>query len=328
MAKKLNFGIIGCGGIAHGHVGRLLEIPGSDVVALMDTDPKRIAAMKAAFPATADAPVFDSHRAMIKAGGLDAVVICSPHVFHFKQITDCLKAGLHVLTEKPMVNTIAEARKIMAAEKKARRIVAISYQRHAQAQFQFMRRQLATGEPGKIKFIAALQGQEWLRSQKGKWRQKLAISCGGQLNDSGSHLVDIMLWMTGLEPESVSAAIDNCGREVDINSALSVTFKGGAIGTFSVIGSCPVGFWEDITIVCDKWAFFLRNNELTYTTGAGGEMHKVDGYHYGSASPDHNFVDAILGRAKVLAPSVCGLRTIQLTEAAWKSAATGKPAKL
>ncbi|MDP6439786.1 MAG: Gfo/Idh/MocA family oxidoreductase [Candidatus Brocadiia bacterium] len=328
MARKLNFGVIGCGGIARGHVKRLLEMPECNIVALMDTDRKRLSAMKKAFPAVEDVREFDSHKAMIRAGGLHAVVICSPHVFHYRQIVDSLRAGLHVLTEKPMVCSIAHAKKVMEEEEKAGKVLAISYQRHAMAQFQFIRNAIAGGAPGKVKFISALQGQEWLRSQKGKWRQVMDISCGGQLNDSGSHLIDIILWMTGLEPAEVSASIDNSGREVDINSALSVRFKGGALGAFSIIGSWPGGFWEEITITCERWNFLLRNGQLTYTTGTRGELHTVEEFRYGAGSPGQNFVEAIRGRAEVLAPSICGLRAIQLTEAAWKSGATGKPAKL
>jgi predicted dehydrogenase len=328
MKSKLRFGIVGCGGIAHGHVERLLSMPEAEVTALMDTDPARIASMVRSFPALAGASSFDTHRALIKTGSLDAVVICSPHIAHFAQITDCLRAGLHVLTEKPMVCSVEHARKVMQAEQKAGKLLAISYQRHGQAPYQFIRRQLAGRAPGAVKFIAALQGQEWLESQKGLWRQVMHISCGGQLNDSGSHLIDVILWMTGLAPAEVSAAIDNCGREVDINSALSVKFKGGAIGTFSVVGSWPGGFCEEIAIVCERWAFQLRDGHLTYNTGPRGELLRVEGFGAAGASPDHNFVDAIRGRAEVLAPSICGLRTIELTEAAWKSAESGRPVKL
>jgi predicted dehydrogenase len=327
MRGKIRVGVIGCGGIAQGHIQRLVAMPEVEVAGLMDPDPTRLENTVRNTPQVKDVPHFSTHRALIKKADLDAVVICSPHFAHYQQIVDSLRAGLHVLTEKPMVCSIRHAKSVMKEEKKAKKVLAISYQRHCMGQFQFIRNALASGEPGTVKFISALQGQAWLQGTKGKWRQSLKLSCGGQLNDSGSHLIDIILWMTGLTVKEVSAHIDNCGTEVDINSTVSFRCTNGALGSLSVIGSCPT-WWEDITIVCEKWAFFLRQGQLTYTTGTKGEMHKVESFNYGSPSPTHNFIDAIMGRAQVLAPSICGLRTIELTEAAWKSGATGKPVRL
>ena len=179
-----------------------------------------------------------------------------------------------------------------------------------------------------MEFISAFQGQDWLKGCTGTWRQKLAISCGGQLNDSGSHMIDIMLWMTGLQAKKVTAGVRNFEREVDINSALTIEFTNGALGNIAVVGNCPV-WWEDISITCSEWAFFLRQGHLTYCTGDRGEMLNLQSTMYGSGqNPNRNFINAILGREQVLAPSICGLRTIELTEAAWKSADSGKPVSL
>jgi len=326
MADQVKIGVIGCGGIAQGHIQRLLSIPEASIAALMDTDPARLSSTLQRHPVLRDVPRFTHHRELIGKADLDATLICSPHYAHYEQLVDSLRAGLHVLTEKPMVCTIEHARSVMEEEQKAGKLVAISYQRHCTGQFQFVRNAIAGGEAGEVKFISAFQGQAWLQGTRGTWRQSKELSCGGQLNDSGSHLIDIILWVTGLTAQQVHASIDHCGTEVDINSSVAIRFKEGALGNLSVVGSCPV-WWEDITIVCEKWAFFLRQGELTYSTGVRGELHRVDGFRYGSQSPDHNFVAAVLGREEVLAPSVCGLRTIELTEAAWRSAQTGQPVR-
>jgi len=328
MAGKVKVGVIGCGGIAQGHIQRLIAMPDAEVAGLMDTDQAHLDGTVQQHPELKGVPQFHDYKELIKKGDINATLICSPHYVHYDQIMDSLRAGMDVLTEKPMVCSIEHAKSVMAQEKKSKKVLAISYQRHCQGQFQFIKKCLESGQTGKVMFLSALQGQAWLQGQKGKWRQSKKLSCGGQLNDSGSHLIDIVLWMTGLAVEEVHAEIDNCGTEVDINSGVSMRFKNGAVGTLSVMGSCPVGFWEDITIICEKWAFFLRQGQLTYTTGLGGEMHQVDGFQYGAPSPTHNFVDAVQGRGEVLAPSICGLRTIELTEAAWKSAETGKPVRL
>jgi len=327
MADEVKIAVIGCGGIAQGHIQRLLAIPEARVAGLVDPDPARLEATLRRHPALEGVPQWRDYRDMLAQAELDAVLICSPHYAHYEQIVESLRAGLHVLTEKPMVCSIEQARSVMEEEQRAGKLVGISYQRHGMGQFQFIRRAIAGGEPGEVRFVCAFQGQAWLELTRGTWRQQPELSCGGQLNDSGSHLIDILLWVTDLAAAEVNASIDKCGREVDINSAVSIRFRNGALGSLSVVGSCPV-WWEDITIVCERWAFFVRQGALCYSTGTGGEMHRVDEFTYGSPSMDHNFIAAVLGREQVLAPSVCGLRTIELTEAAWRSAETGRPVTL
>jgi len=327
MSDQIRFGVIGCGGIAQGHIRGLLSIPEARIGALMDTDQARLDGTVRRHPDLAGVPQFRDHKKMIEQAALEATLICSPHYAHYEQIVDSLRAGLHVLTEKPMVSSIEHARSVISEEKRAARRVGIAYQRHCQGQFQFVRNAIQGGEAGQVRYVSAFQGQEWLQLTTGTWRQSKELSCGGQLNDSGSHLIDIILWVTGLAAQEVSAVMDNCGTEVDINSSISIRFKNGALGSLSIVGNCPT-WWEDITIVCERWAFFLRQGQLCYMRGVSGEMHHVDGFRYGSPSPVHNFVGAVLGREQVLAPSVCGLRTIELTEAAWRSAETGKPVLL
>ncbi len=323
MADVLRIGIVGAGGIAGRHARVLIDRHDATVAALADPDPDRIAAFRRRFPQLADCPAYADHQQMIEQGRLSGVVVCSPHNVHHPQILDCLRARLHVLTEKPMVCTTAEAEEVMQAEQEADRILAVAYQRHAQGEFRFIRKQLQSGRAGEVQFINAFQGQNWMKATAGTWRQVPEISCGGQLNDSGSHLIDIILWITGLRAKRVTAAIEQFDREVDINSALTVEFANGGVAALSVVGNCPV-WWEDMTIVCSGWTFFVRQGELSYSTGGEGEMLKLLSAGYGADSTTANFVEAIQGKAEPYAPSVCGLRTIELTEAAWKSAASGE----
>ena len=131
---------------------------------------------------------------------------------------------------------------------------------------------------------------------------------GGQLNDSGSHLLDVVLWMVDLAPARVSAFMDYLDTEVDINSALSIVFENGALANFSVVGTGPgPGMWEDITIWGTKGAIYSRNGRVTCKYGGNAPV-EVDANSLPSrfASPDQNFVDAILGRDEIQVPPVCG----------------------
>ncbi len=325
---KIRVGFIGCGGNASGHIGRVLDIPEAEVVALCDVDQASLQRAKERNSQAAELPEFTDYQEMLEQVGLDAVEISTPHTLHFEQIMAALDKGLHVLTEKPMVCTVDHARQVIAKAEEADKVLMISYQRHLQAQYRYVRNQIAAGELGDIQFISALQDQKWYQGTIGLWRQQMALSGGGQLNDSGSHLLDIVLWMTGLEVEEVQAYMEYFDSEVDINSALSLRFGNGALGTIAVVGNSPTGgIWEDITIWGTKAVVYIRRGQIFYKTQHSNEAYEVNNLP-GSAMPDQNFIDAILGRDQVQVPPECGLRVIELTEAAWASAASGQPVKV
>ena len=325
---KIRVGFIGCGGNASGHLGRMLGIPEAQVVALCDVDQASLQRAKERNPQAAELPEFTHYQEMLEQVELDAVEISTPHTLHFEQIMAALDKGLHVLTEKPMVCTVDHARQVIAKAEETGKLLMISYQRHLEAQYRYVRNQIAARELGDIQFIAALQDQKWYRGTIGLWRQQMALSGGGQLNDSGSHLLDIVLWMTGLEVAEVQAYMEHFDSEVDINSALSLRFRNGALGTIAVVGNSPTsGIWEDITIWGTKAVVYIRRGQVFYKTQHSNEVYQVNNLP-GSATPDQNFIDAILGRDQVQVPPECGLRVIELTEAAWASAASGQPVKV
>jgi predicted dehydrogenase len=231
-----------------------------------------------------------------------------------------------VLAEKPLTCTIQHAKALIRKASAVNRILIISYQRHFDPQFRFMRSQIAKGAIGEVQYVQAIQSQEWLRVTKGMWRQSIALSGGGQLNDSGSHLIDIIMWVTGLKVAEVFAVQENFGGEVDINSTLSMKFQNGALGSMSVIGNAP-GWYEDHSIVGSKGALYLRQGIGLIQQDAQGRPVTVRLPKY-TKDPDSNFVDSILGKDVPQTPPECGLRTIEVTEAAWRSAASGKAVRV
>jgi predicted dehydrogenase len=331
MARTLKLGLIGCGGIMDWHIRNYQDIKQAEIAALTDVDKKQIARTVANHAELGKLPTFSDYREMIDKVDLDGVVIATPHTLHFEQIMTCLDRGLNVLTEKPMVCSVDHAKKIIKKAQQTGKVMMISYQRHFSPAFRLARKMIEDGELGNLTFIAALQAQDWLRGTKGLWRQDPALSGGGQLNDSGSHLVDIMLWVTGLEPASVFAEIDNRGSKVDILSALTFKFKGGAIGTMSVVGDAP-GWWEDITFYGEEGGLYVRKDQLLHSYRRKGtskaEFKELTANSKYASNFDKNFVASILGKEEPQTPPVCGLRVMQLTEAAWESAKTGQPVKV
>ncbi|MGD8238727.1 MAG: Gfo/Idh/MocA family oxidoreductase [Armatimonadota bacterium] len=324
-ADKIRVGIIGVGGIAQGHIGRLLGTHRVEIPAICDISEEMIERTNQHHPRLAGKwRVYDEYKKMLRDEELDAVNINTPHTLHFEQITAALRRDLHVLAEKPMVCTVEHAEKIVRAARRRKRVVMVSYQRHFQPAYRYVREQIGTGKHGPVHFISALQSQDWVPITK-LWRGDPALSGGGQLNDSGSHLIDIILWMTELEPAEVHAYMDNRGTRVDILSAVNARFTNGALCNISVVGD-SVTWHEDISIWCERAAFFIRGPHVIQ---ADPQERIVDERDLPKGwDPDTNFVRAIFGEEEPQTPPECGLRVIQLTEAAWKSGKSGKPVKV
>ena len=347
--KRVRVALIGLGNNMMGHVKRLLDMPEVEIVA--GVDPYGAAKLHERYPQLAGLPHFDDHNEMLRTVTPDAVEISTPHSFHHQQILDSLRAGAHVLVEKPMVNSVREAEDVIKARDETGKVVLVSYQRHTQPTFQKIKQLIDDGVIGHIEFIQALQNQQWYASKFRKagpngsltneersadempWRVKPELSGGGQLNDSGSHLVDILLHITDLEPETVFAVQQNFALLVDINSAISVRFTNGAAGNIGIVGQAPgIGgsVWEDVTIYGSEGAIYYRmigqpEFKPFLEVRKVGNPQPIDlGDMPAGSSPDQNFVDAILGKDTVKSPAECGLRVMQLSEAAWRSAETGE----
>jgi len=337
-AGKVRIGLIGCGGIMGSHVSNYQAIKQAEIAALADVKKAQIAVTVAKHPELDGLPQFSDYRKMIEKVELDGVVIATPHLVHFDQIRTCLGADLHVLIEKPMVCTVAHAKQVMKMAEKTGKVLMISYQRHYSPAWRLVKKMVEGGKLGGLTFVSALQAQDWLNWTKGGWRHNPVVSCGGQLNDAGSHLIDALLWATGLQPETVFAQINNRGTKVDILAGVTVRFKGGAIGTLSVVGDAP-GWWEDIAFYGEKGGLYVRRDYLTmrddqlFQSSRGkalfsAELKELTARPKYSSNADRNFVNSILGREEPQTPAICGLRVMQLTEAAWTSARIGGPVKV
>ncbi|MBC8233931.1 Gfo/Idh/MocA family oxidoreductase [bacterium] len=324
MSKnKIRVGFIGCGGNARGHGRSIMQAPDAEIVALADISESAIQAFQENVGVSSEVPVYTDYREMLAAAKPDAVEISTPHTLHFQQIMDSLDAACHVLTEKPMVCTVEHARKVIDKIKETGKHLMIGYQRHFQPTYAYCRNIVQSGELGSVHFVTAHQCQNWYRGQQGRWRMDPELSGGGQLNDSGSHLLDILLWILEASPKEVFAMMEYFDAKVDILSALTIRFDTGALCNISVVGHAIGGMHEDFTIWMENGTLFVRDGKL-YREEQGTKMVEVpvDELPAGGQK-DRVFLDLILGEVENRVDATNGLRVIQLTEAAWKSAETG-----
>ncbi len=308
--------MIGCGGIARWHMSQLSKIPDVEIVALVDPSSDQIKACRHQFPNLADVPTFENHKAMLAEASVDAVEISTPHDQHFAQLRDSFEANKHVFIEKPFVSNPEQAMQAIEARDSSGKIGLLAYQRHTQAEYQWIRRKVQGGELGAVQGVSALLCQEWKRFTTGSWRQDLLQSGGGMLNDSGSHILDVLHWCTGLQPETVTAYGNDRGAPVDINTAIAVRFIGGALGTITIMGDAQ-NWHEDFTIWCEKGSVFMRNGKLTLIEEDGSRIQAEE--IRGGSNPNANFINAILGKEEVLSPFEAALPVLRLTAAIYKS---------
>ncbi|MEX2242720.1 MAG: Gfo/Idh/MocA family oxidoreductase [Fimbriimonadaceae bacterium] len=317
---KVRVGLVGCGGFMRHRLGQMLALPEVQIAAMTDPDPKQTGETKAKYPELVDVLEHASFDSMLAAGGLDAVMLVTPHKFHRKEVVASFDSGLHVLVEKPLACSVEDAMACLDARDRSGKVGAVSYQRHGLPEFQWLRSVVTGGEYGPVLMVNSVLAQDWKNYTSGAWRQDPDLSQGGMLNDSGSHIFDILLWTTGLRPQKVSCMTDNRGTPVEIDSVTSVRFDGGAMAAVCVMGhACK---WHERHVITMEDAIVTWTDGVTELTPRGGEP-QVLGDWPPATTPDANFIDAVLGRAEVLAPFECGLDVVRLTRACYESAESG-----
>lgn len=273
--------------------------------------------------AAGDVPQYSDVDEMLSKEKLDAVVITTPHTQHAAHVRAALQKGLHVLVEKPMTTTARDARDLMALADARGKVLAIAYQRHGEGKFIRARQLLQEGAIGDIRLTHVIIAQDCLDifRPNASWRADPALSGGGHFMDTGSHINDMLLWTTGLEPKRVSAFINKEGTLVDVVTGLTVEFTNGAIGTLAYISLSPE--WRE------EFTFYGTEGVMRFGAAEPLRVHRrgedviLPRNAGGGRPPLQNFLNAVQGKEEVQAPPICGLRVAQLTEAAYKSAESG-----
>lgn len=314
----IRIGFIGCGNIAHSHAARLSRLEGVELTALADPGERGRRLLKQKFGLDRAAE-YDNHTEMLANGGVDAVVICSPHTLHARHAEDALLAGKHVLIEKPMTCSSKEAERLIAVAGQCGKVLQVSFQRHFLPPFLYIRKAIADGVIGKLTSVTAALHQNWKQAQEGTWRQMPELSGGGMLMDSGSHIIDVLLWTTGLTPQHVSVQLDCHGAPVEVDTVTAIRFAEGAIGSMSIIGLAPLAkLKETYAFVGEAGGIFYDNGRIALHLN--GQSPVEPELPEAESDPDSSFVDAIRGKREVAVPGEYALKVIAFTEAIYAAA--------
>ncbi len=203
MADKVRVGIIGAGGIAqNAHMKGYETIPDTcEMVAVADLNEKVANEAAEKFGIKR---IYSDYREMLADGEIDAVSVTTPNKFHKDPTIDALRAGIHVLCEKPLAMNAAEAKEMCAAARESGKILQVALQSRFSGPGRFMKEYIDAGNMGEIYFARA---QALRRRGVPGWgvfidKEKQG---GGPLIDIGVHILDFTLFLMGY-PKPVSAS--------------------------------------------------------------------------------------------------------------------------
>lgn len=327
----LPIAMIGVGGLGYLQAKTFDRIEGVRIVAAADVsqDARRV------FEETFGAPAYEHYRQLFHehSGDLAAVAIVTPHTLHYEQALAAIEQGLHVLIEKPMVTDVADAVDLVDAAAANDVILQVGYQRHFHPAFREIRRVITDGRLGALHTANAYLGQNWIDLHRDAWRTDPSLSGGGQLYDTGSHLLDALLWTTDAEPSSVTAFVEFAEPKIDVNSAISMELEAPDGSMVASLGLTGDGievdphegyvYWGDAgRLSYDGDALTIAETDApTYTTQVEGGTD----FETLNRRKIENFAAAIDGTADPAVPGEVGVAVTALTEAIYDAAETSAP---
>jgi predicted dehydrogenase len=238
--------VIGTGGMAAWHAENFTKDPGCLIVAACDVDLKRATefSLKHEIPRA-----YGSVSELIAGGGFDAVTIVTPDAFHAPITLECLRAGKHVLCEKPLALNHADARKMLAAARRSGVVHMVNFSYRDWPCIQAATKAIRRGDIGEIRHVEASYLQAWLSSKIwGDWRKlpawlwRLSSNHGskGALGDVGVHIVDYATFPAGpireltcrlkTFPKAKGNRIGEYVLDANDSAILNVEFENGALG--------------------------------------------------------------------------------------------------
>jgi predicted dehydrogenase len=345
MTAKARVAVIGTGWWStYTHIPALLAHPQAELVALCDTDPAKLQAAAAAYAVDR---VYASAGDMLDSEALDGVVIAAHHAAHAELARLCLARGLHVMLEKPMTLYAADARELVELARAQGRELIIGYPWHYTPQALRARDLVRSGALGAVQYVSCTVSSSILQLLRGEGPttgggSKFPVhgpgavysdperSGGGQGHLQITHSAGLLFFVTGLQVQHVLALMRNHGLPLDLVDVMAVAFEGGALGMVGGTGNshnhrldlqvrCERG-GLDLDIVSQILSVQTPDGRIeTYPPAPGGE-------HYPRSATANNLVDVILGVAANGSPAEDGWRTVELLDAAYRSAAAhGQP---
>jgi len=171
--------------------------------------------------------------------GVEAVAIVTPNHVHYAAAKEFLRRGIHVICDKPLTSTLADAKRLVAAAEKSDALFVLTHNYTAYPLIRQAREMVARGDLGRLRVVQVEYTQDWLAeapdpdNKQAAWRTDPAQSgIGGSTGDIGTHAYNLVRFVTGLATEGLAADLDSFveGRALDDNAHVMLRFQGGAKG--------------------------------------------------------------------------------------------------
>ncbi|HZJ78614.1 MAG TPA: Gfo/Idh/MocA family oxidoreductase [Clostridia bacterium] len=356
MKKDLRVGIIGCGGIANGkHMPALKEIKEANMVAFCDIVEEKAIKAKEEY-GNEDSKVYSDYKELLKDKSIDVVHVCTPNRSHSFITVDSLESGKHVMCEKPMAKTYAEAKMMLEAAQRTGKKLTIGYQQRWRGDSLYLKEACENGELGEIYYARAIALRRRAVPTWGVFLNEHEQG-GGPLIDIGTHALDLTLWlMDNYKPKMVVGNVfKKLGNQTQTANAWGdwdpkeYTVEDSAFGYIVMENGATVvleSSWalniadakEAVTVLCgDKaGADMLDGLRINYVKNNRQVIEKPDfksggvAFFDGKTASPHDiearaFYDAIINDTEIKTKAEQALVVTQILEAIYESAKTGKP---
>lgn len=238
MRERIQWGIIGTGGIAGQFAAALAESEDGVLAAVASRDRERAAAFAARHGEAGRPPrIYDSTEALARDDAIDVVYVATPHHLHCEQSVRCLNAGRAVLCEKPLALNAVEARQMVGvARRQGRFLMEAMWSRYLPS-WQAARRWIADGRIGTVRQISATFG--FRMPFDATHRLFDPHAGGGSLLDVGVYPLSLTTWLLGLPDEVVTRAVLGASG-VDEQAAWIMRYADGAMATHATSIQCDL----------------------------------------------------------------------------------------
>lgn len=345
--NKIGFGIVGIGVISVTHAAALAALDDACLVACFNKNMEKAQKWADAH----DCKAYDDYAAMLADPDIDAVCICTPSGSHLEPALQAIRAGKHVLIEKPMEITEERVQALTDEAKKYNVVICGIFQSRFMDAAKLLKSAIDEGRFGTLTLADAQF--KWFRKQEyydsGAWRGTWDIDGGGVFMQQGIHAIDLLIYLMG-DAEEVSAYTATRAHErieVEDVAVATVRFKSGALGIIEGTTGAYPGSLKRIEICGSRGQVVLEEDSITKwefmdarpedeeirqkfasATSVGGANDPAAISCMGHIREIQDFINAIRTGT---APSVTGeeaIRAVHLIRSVYESAQTGKSVKL
>jgi len=355
--EKIRTAIVGLGKVSHIHAEALKKLPESELTAVCSRSPGKIRTFADQYKVKGYTDVQE----MVRDAGVQAVIICTPHPAHAMPTIQAVRAGAHVLVEKPLASSLQDCDAMIAAARKAGVKLGMISQRRLYAPVQRVKKAIDDGKIGKpiLGSVTMLGWRDKAYYESDPWRGTWLGEGGGVLVNQAPHQIDLLQWFMGPVVE-LFGYWDNLNHpyiEVEDTAVAVLRFKNGALGNIMVSNSQNPALYgkvhihgengTSIGVQTDGGAMFIAGmtsiteppiNDIWTVPGEehllekwkkedSDFFHQIDATQYYHQLQIQDFLQAIIEDRDPMITGEEGRKTVEIFTAIYRSRRDNKPIK-